>query len=163
MATSRKSVRDSFDKLTQFSLEQAYIVFAIIYFPCALLFDNRGLFAGIILIIYTLALLIASVVMLGKFVLFLAAQANEHSGKYGSVLVMYVLDMLIPLVMIKFFALTAINLLPERHEGFACELVHFVRNFYFTYDVQHNLDLLIMASLVGVGAMALLAVRKGEK
>lgn len=160
MANSRKRVRDSFDRLTQFSLEQAYIVFAVIYFPCALLFNNRGLFAGIILIIYTLVMILVSFVLLGRFVLFLAKQANEHSGMYGSVLVMYVLDMLIPLVMMKFYAVTTLTLLPEQHEGFMCELVRFVRNFYFTYDVQHNLDLLIMASLVGVGVMALVGVRR---
>jgi hypothetical protein len=166
MAT--RKLPDWMTNLRPFVLEQAYIVFALIYFPVSFLFQGRGRFAAALLALYTFVMLAVGVVLIVKFVYYLARSANQHSGRYGSVFVSYILDAFIPLVMFKFFFITLWNILTSwpNMGGCWCQFVDFVKGVYFLYDMfgkQTILTNLIIWSLAAVGLFTLWSVGKREK
>lgn len=150
------------DKVGTLSLEQAYVIFAVIYMPFTVLLSHRGFIAESLLNIYTLALMIVGVILVGKFMVYLGKLANEHNSQYGSLWVMYVLDVLIPLVTFKVYGLVITNMLPERHVGILCEIVNFVRSLMWVFQYQRTLNILILATLVVFGGFAVWSVGRNK-
>ncbi len=141
-------------------LDRAFIIFSIIYFPVAVLFLNNGIEAEIALFLFTLILGLLGILLIANFLLFLGRSANNHRDNYGSVLAMYVLNLLAPLLMFKIFAYVILRLLPKTHEGFMCEVKDFVIDIYNILQIQNSLNLIILLSMVTVGWFAMKAVGK---
>lgn len=154
--------RKILDRVGALNIEQAYIIFAIIYLPFVVLLRNQGFIAESLLNVYTLVLMFVALVMVGRFILFLGKLANEHSGQYGSLWIMYVLDLLIPLVTAKIYGMVVLQMLPERHVGILCEIVNFVRSLMWTFHYQQALNILILATLAVFGGFAVWSVGKGK-
>lgn len=147
--------------LRPFALEQAYIIFAVIYFPVSYLFLNRGDLAFALLTVYTLVMFTLGLVLIGKFAIYLARSANAHDGRFGSVFISYLLDALVPLVMFKMYFNVTWDLLTSFHSGCWCQLIDFVRQIFFLYDLfgrQAVLNNLIFGSLAVMGLAAVWSI-----
>ncbi len=160
-STSSSSVSSMFKP---FQLENAFIIFAIIYVPVSLLFFNRGVLAETLLILYTLALMLGGALLMARFLLFIAKEANEHNGQYGSVLIMYVLNILLPLLTFKFIAYTVWKLLPCTCERFGlfADGVRMVRDAFYLFNIQQNLTWVAAGSLVLVAVFAMWSVSRKQ-
>jgi hypothetical protein len=158
---AKTNVKELSNKVVDFfDLERSFIIFSVVYLPIAILFFNQGGLERALLAIYTVLLMGLAGVLLVKFVIYLAAAANEHKSNYGGVFAMYFFQVLIPLVMFKVFGYVAVLLLPAKGMGF-CDLRHFVLELYYgVFQYQHSLNLAIAASLAVVTALALWSVGK---
>lgn len=151
------------DKVGSLNLEQAYIIFAVIYLPFVILLRNQGFIAESLLNVYTLLLMVVGVILVGRFIVLLGRMANEHNGQYGSLWIMYVLDLLIPLVTFKIYGMVIMQMLPERHVGILCEIVNFVRSMMWVFQYQRTLNLLILATLAVFGGFAIWSIGRSNK
>lgn len=152
---SSMSVFDrALDRVGALSLEQGFIIFSVIYLPFAVLLNNQGVVAEALLALYTFVLGAVGLMLIAKFVVLLAKHANDRSGQYGTLLVMYFLNVFFPLVMAKVWGIVIMQLLPERHVGLMCDLVRFVKLLMFTFQWQQSLNLIILASLAVFVGMA---------
>ncbi len=153
--------------LRPFALEQAYIIFALIYFPVSFLFMYRGRLAAGLLILYTLVLFAVGLLLIMKFGIYLARSANQHTGRYGSIFVSYLLDAFVPLVMFKLYFSTmwsVLTSLPAVTDCW-CQFIDFVRNVFVLYDLfgkQTILNNLIIWSLAAVGLFTLWSVSRKQ-
>lgn len=144
------------------NLEQAYIIFSVVYVPFTVLLLNQGFIPETLIALYTIGLLIVTAILIGRFILLFGKHANEHSGEYGTLFVMYVLDVLIPLLMVKVYAMVIMSLLPERHVGLVCEVTHFIRRLFWTFDIHQALNIVILGTLVTFAGLAALSVKKDK-
>lgn len=146
--------------INTYRLERFFLVFAIIYFPVSFLYLNRGFIAEALLTVYTVIMLVAAVMMLMKFCVWLARFANRHEGNFGDLWLIYLLDALFPLLMLKFFVSIAYQLLPPVHMGIWCEFKYFVINMLNLFSVQQNLSYAILGSLVLLFGFTVWSVRR---
>lgn len=158
MSEKQTAPRRILDRVGALNLEQAYIIFAVIYLPFAVLLRNQGFIAESLLNVYTLVMMFVALILVGRFVLFLGRLANEHNAQYGSLWIMYVLDVLIPLVTAKVYGMVILQMLPERHVGILCEVVNFVRSLMWIFQYQHALNILILSTLAVFGGFAIWSV-----
>jgi hypothetical protein len=142
-------------------LERSFLIFAVIYFPIAWLFLNRGPIEEAILVLYTIVLGIVGVMMLVKFIVHLANAANDHSGRFGTLFTVYIFNALVPLVMFKVFGFVINAVLPiDRHQGLMCDLVRLFRNLYYhILQWQTSLSYIILGSLAAMFIFTLWSVR----
>lgn len=151
------------DRVGTLSLEQGFIIFSVVYLPFALLLSNQGVLAESMLAIYTLALMVTAMVLAAKFLMVFAKHANDRSGQYGTLLIMYVLDLLIPMIMGKVFGFVILQAMPVRHYGLVCEIVNFVRGLMYTFQYQRTLNILILSTLAAFVLFALWNVGRSNK
>lgn len=139
-------------------LEHVYVVFVPIYILCAVLFRGQGQLPEALLAWFTIVMILVSVLMLVKFVIYAAKLANEGEGKYGSLLVAYLVDALLPMLMLKLYLYVGWLLLPSTHEGWVCVVTDFIRDLYRLFNFQHSLDVLIVVTAAVVGLVGILAI-----
>lgn len=145
-----------------FELERSFLIFSLIYFPVAWLFLGRGYLENFLLAIYTVVMSILALMMIAKFVLHLTAASDNRTGKSGSIFVMYLVDALVPLVMLKAFGHIINLILPiDRHQGIVCDLVRLFRQFYYDiFQFQTTLNYVILGGLVITFIAAVWGVRR---
>lgn len=145
-------------------LERSFVIFSLIYFPVAWLFLGRGYLEQFLLGIYTVVMVVLSLLMMGKFVLHFAGAADNHTGKFGRLFAVYVFNGFLPLVMLKAFGHIINMILPiDKHQGIVCDLVRLFRQFY--YDIFHYqtaLNYFILGSLAVMFFFAVMSVRRNE-
>jgi len=142
-----------------FDLERSYLVFAIIYFPVAVLFVSQGAIEHVLLTLYTLVMFFIGLLLVLKFIIFFADAANEHRSNYGSLFAMYVFSVMIPLLMAKVYGYVFIRMMPRTHEGILCDLKNMALDMYYgVFNYQHTLDILIASSFAVFALMAVWAV-----
>ena len=145
-------------------LERSFIIFSVIYFPVTWLFLNRGYLEEFLLGLYTLVMIILSLLMVGKFVLHFANAADKHTGKFGRLFAIYIFNGFLPLVMLKAFGHVLNMILPiDKHQGIVCDLVRLFRQFY--YDIFHYqtaLNYFILGSLAVMFFFAVWSVRQND-
>jgi hypothetical protein len=143
-------------------LERSFFIFSVIYFPVTWLFlYQEGLVERTILAVYTIVLAVIGLLMLIKFAFFLAEQADNHTGNYGTLLIRYLANMFFPLVMFKAFAYVIFQLLPAEHEGLVCHFIWLYKALYLRiFDFQHAISLVILGSAALVWVFVLWSVSK---
>ena len=141
-------------------LDRAFIVFGLIYLPITLLFLDNGTLAEVTLLIFTILMFTLGAVLISGFILFLSKSANERSANMGSVMMMYVLNMLIPLIVFKFLFYTILKLLPVSHDGFLCDLKHLTIDMYRIFQPQDTLNLIILFSFALITFFTVKSVNK---
>jgi|GEM_PF-6269194 len=148
-----------------FELERSFLIFALIYFPVAWLFLGRGYLENFLLAIYTVVMIILAVMMIAKFVLHLATAADNRGAQSGRLFVMYLIDGLVPLAMLKVFGHILNMILPfDRHQGIVCDLVRLFRQFYYEiFQFQTTLNYVIIGGLVITFVAAVWAVTKNNE
>lgn len=151
---------ESLSKISSWlDLERSYLIFAVIYFPITILFLRQGIIETLILAIYSILMFLVGLVLIFKFVLFLGKSANEGARNYGSILIMYVIDVLFPLLMAKLYAHVFMQLLPGSADGILCNIRCLSKDmYYYLYDFQNTVTVLIIASFVVIVSLALWSV-----
>ena len=161
--TKSKSSSDSrIDKISNFfDLERSFIVFSVVYLPVAVLFLNGGWIEQTILAVYTVVMVAVAVMLMIKFALFLSKSATNSDGNYGALFMMYVFQVLIPLLMLKLFGYITISMMPVRHYDLTCTLKRVFTDLYFyVFKYQSSLDWLIVGTFVVVSGLALWSIGK---
>lgn len=143
---------------TDWNLEQLFIIFSIIYVPVAALYLNQGVLAYVILTLFTFALGTVGLVLLARFVYFLSLQADNATGKFGSVFRMYVTNVLSVLLVYKLLAYVIWATLPPYHQGILCDIVRFVKDLFYLFNIQTALTTAIVVSLPIALALAVLSI-----
>lgn len=140
----------------------SFLVFSIIYIPVAFLFLNRGTVAEVSLAIYTIIMFVWGLFLIGKFILYIAERADSHNGQMGSVLVVYMMNMFIPLVIFKVLGYVGWGLLPISHRGIVCDMKWYIMDLYRIFNFQHTLTLLIASSLILMALATVWSIMKKQ-
>ncbi len=155
-------LKQSRGRISRFKPEQTFLIFSVIYFPIALLLLNKGTLSKVLLMIYTAVLFLLGLFLLVRFVIYLAVAANTRNNKIGTLMLMYIVRVMIPLYMFKFLGLMAVSLLPTSHTGLMCELKNMFIDLYHLYNVQQSIDFAILLSAIPILLLALWSVNKGK-
>lgn len=141
---------------------RTYYIFAAIYVPVAILFLNRGVLAEVILALYTFIMAVGTLMMVVKFAIVLAANADGHTGKFGTLYLAFVTYKFLPLLFAKVLAYVYWALLPtcfcRRTYPFLGDLVTFLRDVYWLFSPQYVLNWIIFGGLVVMSLLALWSV-----
>jgi hypothetical protein len=163
MAKAAQNIRSRITtSLRSFQLENAFLIFAVIYVPVSLLFMDRGVLATALLILYTLALSFAGLLLITRFMVFVAKSANEHNGQYGSLLIIYVFNFLIPILGFKYIVLTVWKMLPCScgKFGLFADGVRLAHDLLNLFNVQQHLTWMALGSLILVSVFTLWSIKK---
>ncbi len=146
----------------EFEAEKSFASFLLIYIVVAWLFLGRGVLEETILVLFTGVMVGAAFYLIFKFVKYLAKAADSRDGKFGSLLVVYILNLLVPLIGLRLFGYTLISILPRNHEGLPkllCDLFNLFEDLYWgVFEVPQTLDFLMMGSLVLFGLLSVISV-----
>jgi hypothetical protein len=153
-------VKQSLRNLTShFPLTRSFLIFSVLYFPVAILFLNRGALPEVILALYTLVLVVLGLILIARFLVSLASTANSRSGQIGSLFILYLINVLIPLLMYKVLIFVGWQLLPAI-PGILCEITCFIKDLYFLFNVQETLSYVIVVSLLAIFLLTLWNTQK---
>jgi hypothetical protein len=143
---------------TDWNLEQLFIIFSIIYIPVAALYLNQGILAYVLLTLFTFALGTVGLVLLARFVYFVSVQADNASGKFGSVFRLYVTNVFAVFLVYKLLGYVIWATLPPYHQGILCDIVNFVKDLFFLFNVQTALNTALIVSLPIALGLAVLSI-----
>jgi len=163
MAKSAKDIPAKLaNYLRSFQLENAFLIFAVIYLPVSLLFMERGVLATTLLVIYTMLLSLAGLLLITRFMVFTAKSANEHNGQFGSLLIIYVFNFLIPVLSFKYILFVIWKLLPCScgRVGLFADGVRLAHDMLSLFNVQQNLTWIALGSLILMSVFTLWSIKK---
>lgn len=157
-AKSNKSKKIPFKLDKVLELDRVFIILSLIYLPLILLFLENGTLAEITLTIYSAIIIALGVTLLSSFILYLSKSANDNSKNMGSLMLMYVLNVLIPLITFKLVAYVVWKLLPSSHEGILCDIKYLIIDLYRIFQPQTTINYLVIFSFTLVAYFTLKAV-----
>lgn len=145
-----------------FEAEKSFGFFFLIYVVVTWLFLNRGPLEETILVLFTGVMIVAALALIARFVKFLAKAADSHDGNYGSLFVVYLFNLLLPLAAIRFFGDVLYSIVPCDCSGFPELMVDLINLFLKIYNqILHFprlVDWLIIASLSVFSLAAIVSV-----